>query len=74
VDQGMEFWPAMGASRKMVHKHWWQVFGLAILTGLMNLLGLICCCVGLLFTAPIAIAAMMLAYQTIFRPSATPSA
>ena len=74
IDQGMEFWPAMGASWKMVHKHWWKVFGLMLLTGLMNLAGICCLCVGLLFTAPIAMGAMVFAYETIFRPQSAAGA
>ncbi len=50
----------------MVRKHWWQVFGLIILTSLINLGGLLLCGVGVLFTAPISFAAMMYAYETIF--------
>ena len=55
-----------GESRKMVNKHWWQIFGLVILISLLNVAGLCACCVGLLFTIPIGIAALMIAYETIF--------
>jgi uncharacterized membrane protein len=50
----------------MVGKHWWQVFGLIILVGLLNILGVLACCVGVLFTIPIGFAALMYAYETIF--------
>ena len=66
IDKQMAFWPAMKASWKMVHKHWWPVFGLVVITGLLNIAGLCACCVGLLFTVPIGIAALMFAYETIF--------
>lgn len=66
VDKGLDFWTAMGTSRKMVNKHWWHVFGLMILIGLLNLVGLCACCVGVLFTMPIGVAALMYAYETIF--------
>lgn len=66
IDRQMEFWPAMRLSWKRVNQHWWQVFGLVILTGLLNLGGLLACCVGLLFTIPIGLAALMIAYETIF--------
>ena len=65
IDRQMDFWSAMGASRKMVGKHWWQVFGLVILISLLNVAGLLCC-VGLLFTIPIGFGALMYAYETIF--------
>jgi Protein of unknown function (DUF975)/GYF domain 2 len=66
IDKEMDFWTAMGTSRKMVRKHWWLVFGLTILIGLINVAGLCACCIGALFTAPICFAAMMFAYETIF--------
>lgn len=66
IDKELDFWTAMGASRRMVRKHWWHVFGLMILIGLLNLAGLCACCVGVLFTMPIGFAALMLAYETIF--------
>ena len=47
IDKQMEFWPAMSASRKMVGKHWWLVFGLVVVCGLINLAGFLACCVGL---------------------------
>ena len=70
ADRGLDFWPAMKMSRRMVGKHWWQVFGLMVLVGLLNVAGLLACCVGVLFTLPVGIAAMMYAYETIFRESA----
>jgi hypothetical protein len=66
IDQQMAFWPAMKASWKMVHKHWWQVFGLTIVVGLVSAAGIFGCCIGVLFTIPIGMAAMMIAYETIF--------
>jgi uncharacterized membrane protein len=66
IDQELKFWPAMKTSFKMVNKHWWQVFGLTIVVGLVSGVGALACCVGVLFTAPIGIAAMMFAYETIF--------
>jgi len=71
IDKQMSFWSAMGTSWKMVNKHWWQVFGLLILIWLLSMAGILACCVGLLFTAPIAIGSVMFAYETIF--SATPT-
>jgi uncharacterized membrane protein len=66
IDRRMSFWPAMQASWKMVTKHWWQIFGLFILVALLNVVGMILCCVGLLFTIPVGFGALMYAYETIF--------
>ena len=66
VDQGLEFWPAMELSRKVVTKHWWQCFGLLLLAALVGLLGLLGCIVGIFFTMPIAVGATVCAYRDIF--------
>jgi uncharacterized membrane protein len=66
VDRQMNFTAAMKASWKMVNKHWWQIFGLVILISLLNIAGVLACCIGLFFTIPIGIAALMIAYETIF--------
>ncbi|MBC8094890.1 MAG: DUF4339 domain-containing protein [Akkermansiaceae bacterium] len=66
VDRRMSFWPAMQLSWKMVTKHWWQVFAMVIVVGLINIGGILLCCVGVLITAPLTIAAMMYVYEEIF--------
>ena len=71
IDKQMPFWTAMKTSWKMVHKHWWQVFGLAVVIGLVSLAGVLGCCIGVLFTIPIGIAALMIAYESIFSESQT---
>ena len=66
VDKKMGFWTAMKTSWKMVHKHWFHVFGLMILLGIINLAGFCACCVGLLVTGPLCAAVLMFAYEDIF--------
>ena len=56
----------MKASWKRVNQHWCMVFGLLVLVGLINIGGLLLCCVGILFTLPIGLGALMYAYETIF--------
>jgi len=70
IDRQMDFWTAMTTSGRMVGKHWWRVFGLVILVGLLNIVGVLACCVGALFTAPIGYGALMYAYETIFSSGA----
>ena len=65
IDQRMDFIAAMKTSWRMVNKHWFMVFGLIALLSLLNLVGLMCC-VGVLFTLPVSLAALMIAYETIF--------
>ena len=66
IDQQMDFITAMKTSWRMVNKHWFMVFGLIALASLLNLAGLLACCVGVLFTLPVSLAALMIAYETIF--------
>jgi hypothetical protein len=66
IDRQMNFWDAMELSRKQVSKHWWIVFAFLIVYSLVVAGGLIACCVGMLVTMPIGIAAMLYAYETIF--------
>ena len=66
MDKEMGVAEALKTSWKMVMKHWWHVFGLVVVAGLVSLLGIFGCCIGVLFTAPIGLAAIMFAYETIF--------
>jgi uncharacterized membrane protein len=66
IDKQVDFWTAMNASRRMVNKHWWHVFGLIVLIDLLNVAGLCFCCVGMFITMPVGFAALMFAYETIF--------
>jgi hypothetical protein len=66
VDKEMGFWTAMKTSWKMVHRHWFHIFGLLVLAGLVYMAGGLLCCIGAIFTAPISAAATMFAYETIF--------
>lgn len=66
IDKGLGFWQAMETSRKVVSKHWFMVFALVIVVGLINCVGVLLCCVGLFLTFPLGMAAMMYAYETLF--------
>jgi hypothetical protein len=66
VDRKMGFWTAFVTSWKMVHKHWFHIFGLVVLVGLLNVAGGCMCCVGLLVTAPLGMLAVCYAYEDIF--------
>ncbi len=66
MDQQMNFGMAMKTCLQMVTKHWFTVFGLLIVTLLILFAGGLCCCVGLLVAFPLACAAQMVAYETIF--------
>jgi tRNA A-37 threonylcarbamoyl transferase component Bud32 len=66
IDKRLGFWTAMGLSRKTISKHWWKFFGFSIVLSLIKLAGMLVFVVGSLVTAPIALAALMYAYEDIF--------
>jgi hypothetical protein len=66
MDKRLDFWPAMQLSRRVVGRHWWTTFALSIVIGLIGVAGLILCCVGGFFTFPLAFAALMNAYESMF--------
>ena len=74
IDKRLDFWPAMELSRKVVTKHWWLIFGLLIVNGLIVLLGVLCCVIGMFVALPVVLASMMYAYEDIFGMSPTPTA
>ncbi|HEY1789892.1 MAG TPA: DUF4339 domain-containing protein [Verrucomicrobiae bacterium] len=69
IDKEMDFWTAIKMSWRMVHKHWFTLFGLLFLIGLINIAGVCLCCIGVFFTFAFTTAACMFAYETIFGES-----
>jgi hypothetical protein len=73
VDKGLEFWPAMELSRKVVTKHWWTVFGLLLVNFLILLAGVLACGVGVFVAVPVMCGSLVHAYEEIFAaPAAQP--
>jgi hypothetical protein len=66
VDKQLDFWPAMELSRKVVQRHFFNVFGLMLCIGLIMIVGLIALCVGILVAIPVGIAALAAAYDDLF--------
>ena len=67
LEKKMDFSQALGLSRKMVRKHWWEVCGFLGLLTLINLGGACCLLIGLLVTIPWSACAMAAAYEAIFK-------
>ncbi len=63
MDKRMDFWPAMQASHAVVKNDYFGFTIFLIAMALVNLLGLLCCVVGLLVTIPMSVAAITVAYQ-----------
>jgi uncharacterized membrane protein len=66
IDRGMGFWEAMEFSRKVVAKHWFLLFALQLVCGLLAICGLIACCIGVLVSMPFGTATLMYAYEDIY--------
>jgi uncharacterized membrane protein len=61
----MDFWPAMQASHAVVKNDYFGFTMFLLLMGLVNLLGFLCCIVGLLVSIPVTLAAITIAYKEI---------
>ena len=62
VDKRMDFWPAMQASHNVVKSDYFGFTMFLILLALVNVLGFVCCIVGLLISLPVTLAAITVAY------------
>lgn len=65
VDKRMDFWPAMQASHAVVKNDYFGFTMFLLLIALVNMLGFLCCIVGVLVTMPIGVAAITIAYKEI---------
>jgi len=65
IDKRMDFWPAMQASHAVVKNDYFGFTMFLILAFLVNVLGVLCCLVGLLVTIPLTFAAITVAYREI---------
>jgi uncharacterized membrane protein len=65
VDKRMDFWRAMEASHAVVKNDYFGFSMFLIALTLLNILGFICCLVGMLVTMPITVAAITVAYRDI---------
>lgn len=66
ADRRLDFWQALECSRRVVTRYWWPSFGLFLLGTLVVLAGLMACGVGVLVSLPLALAAMVVAYEETF--------
>jgi len=65
IDRDLDFWTAMETSRRIVTRNWWTVFGAVIVFGLVGISGAIVFGVGMLFTMPLAMIAVVMLYEGI---------
>lgn len=65
VDKGLDFWPAMELSRKIAAKHFFSMFGVLFLGGLILVAGALALCLGLFVAAPVFFAMIAIAYDDL---------
>lgn len=65
LDKRMDFWPAIEASHSIVKQDYFGFTMFLIACALINVLGLLCCIVGLLVTVPMTFCAIAAAYRDI---------
>lgn len=63
--RGLTFWPALEASRKLVGRSWFPVFGLCIVAFCVGFAGMLFLGVGLLLSAPLAVLMIHSAFRDI---------
>jgi hypothetical protein len=71
VDKQIDFWSAMELSRKVITKQWWKFFLFTIIMGALGFAGLLALGVGIFVMTPVALAALLYAYEDIFGGTST---
>jgi hypothetical protein len=66
VDRGLPGFDAVKLSFKGALANFWQLLGLALLSTLLNLVGVLLCYVGVFLVFPISYAAIAVAYERVF--------
>ncbi len=74
IDKGLEFWPAMELSRKVVNMNLGGWFVILLVNVLLAMAGFIALCVGLLVVMPVSVCGMMVIYEDIFSQRPAPAA
>lgn len=65
VDKRMDFWPAMQASHEIVKRDYVGFTLFLLLLVLVDVLGVLCCVVGIFVALPVTFAAITIAYKEI---------
>lgn len=68
VDKQLSFGQAMSVSRRVISAQWWRILALLLLAMLVGALGLAGFIVGIFITLPIALGALVCAYDALCNP------
>jgi uncharacterized membrane protein len=66
VDRKLSGFDAVKLSFKAAFGNFWRLLGMVLLTGFLNILGILACYVGMFFVMPIGYAAIAKAYEQVF--------
>ncbi len=69
MDQRLDFWPAMMLSMKVVNKRFGDILLLGLVAFLINIVGGLCCYVGIFVSIPLTLLMTAYAYEDIFGPT-----
>lgn len=73
VDRKMDFWPASVASFNMVKENFWPFLGFSVVSNLIGSFGAVACGIGVVFTLPIQVCILAVAYRDLFQNAAVES-
>ena len=62
----MDFWPASMESINIVKSNFWPFLGFAVVAAIIGSLGAIACGIGAIFTLPIQVCILAVAYRAVF--------
>jgi len=66
VDRGMQGFDAVKLSWRAAFANFWRLLGMSLLGGLLGIVGIALCYVGIFFVFPITLAAVAAAYEQVF--------
>jgi hypothetical protein len=66
VDRGIPGFDAVKLSFRAAYSNFWRLLGMSLLGGLLSIVGIMLCYVGILFVFPITLAAVAAAYEQVF--------
>jgi uncharacterized membrane protein len=66
VDRGMQGFDAVKLSWRAAFANFWSLLGMSLLGGLLGIVGIMLCYVGIFLVFPITLAAVAAAYEQVF--------
>lgn len=74
AERKCDFVMALKESWAMVRTNFWPFLGFNVVAGVLSMVGIIACFVGIIATLPLAFCLLAVAYRDVFAPTAAPQA